>query len=165
MITKEDIFKIKDFIETSEGLSLGFVGRENTLLIKQEIDKKSLIIEEIDLEGVLCREDTLGKTFLQLNFINKKKILLTQSLVGFKPVVLSDLDMRKLPKVVSTSDLTSIIEAIEESISSGETPDDDIQTLKRMFASVLEGGQAMGLDLSSEKTWLQRLVYVPSKWA
>jgi hypothetical protein len=35
--------------------------------------------------------------------------------------------------------------------------------LRRVFGSVLEGGEAIGFDLSSERIWLTRISHVNSK--
>jgi hypothetical protein len=67
------------------------------------------------------------------------------------------LDLSKLPKVVTTPDLLSVVEAIEDSMASPPAPGDELDLLKRVFDSVLRGAEAVGFDITPERLWLQSL--------
>jgi len=88
----------------------------------------------------------MATSFLQVNFLSGKKILLTENLIGFKPVPSRGLDLSKLPKVVTTPDLLSVVEAIEDSISFA-VANDELDVLKRVFDSVLRGAEAWASTL------------------
>ena len=92
-----------------------------------------------------------------MNFQSGKKILLTQNLIGFKPAPSRGLDLTKLPKVVTTPDLLSVVEAIEDSISTMPTQPEELDVLKKVFDSVLRGAEAVGFDTTSERVWMQSL--------
>ena len=81
--------------------------------------------------------------------------------MGFKPLETSGLDMGKIPKVVTTPDLISVFEAIEDSMSSDATPDHEVEILKKVFLAILQGGELAGFNLEFERRWMTRLV--PSK--
>ncbi|MCC7406210.1 MAG: hypothetical protein IT288_17580 [Bdellovibrionales bacterium] len=149
---------ILTYVEDTAGL-VNCGSSTEKLQIFQKADGKSLSFEVLDIDEVIPRTDSEGKPFLQVNFLSGKKILLTDTLVGFKPAVNPGLDMGKLPSVVTTPDLISVVEAIEESMSSTETEPEEIEVLRRVFGSVLEGGEAVGFDLTSERVWLTRLTH------
>lgn len=153
-MTNADI--ICDFIEKSSGLEMD-LSRKGYILIHQRTDGKTLSICFEDIEDVIKRTDSDGQGFLQVNFCNGQKILLTEKLVGFKPARHSGLDMDKLPKVVTTPDLISVVEAIEESLNSEEPHPAEIEVLRKVFDAVLEGGEAVGFNLSFERDWVRRL--------
>ena len=77
--------QIEEFISKSSGLQ---ASRANDLLIKvfQRADGKQLAFSMLDLEDVIHRVDSDGQMFLQVNFLSGKKILITQNLIGFKPL-------------------------------------------------------------------------------
>ncbi|MBK8204689.1 MAG: hypothetical protein IPK68_21070 [Bdellovibrionales bacterium] len=154
--------EILDYIEDSDGL-VNQGSSSSVLKIFQKADGKSISFPVAEIEEVIPRADADGNPFLQINFNSGKKILLTESLVGFKPAVNPGLDMAKLPSVVTTPDLISVVDAIEESLSSGATQVEELDILRRVFGSVLEGGEAIGFDLSSERIWLTRISHVNSK--
>ena len=93
----------------------------------------------------------------------EEKILLTDQLIGFKPWPVPELDISKLPKVVTTLDLLSVFEAIEESVTTMSGRPEDTDTLKKVFNSILLGGEDIGFDLTTERSWLRRLPAIPSK--
>ena len=147
--------KIIEFVTQSRGLKSWV--QEERIQIVQKTDGKSLAFADSEVDEILHRVDSDGQPFLQVNFFSGKKILLTDNFVGFKPAVCTGLDMNKLPKVVTTPDLLSVVEAIEESLSSEGTPSEEVDVLRRVFDSVLRGGESVGFDLTSEKMWLQRI--------
>ena len=147
--------QIRDFVEKSSGLEA--LHRDGDLEISQKADGKTLVFPEASVGEVLARVDSDGKDFLQVNFLDGRKILLTEKLVGFKPALCGGLDMEKLPKVVTTPDLVSVVDAIEESMNGPEELLGEVEVLKKVFHAVLMGGEEIGFDLSAEKDWIARL--------
>lgn len=152
----EQVLQIKDFVAKSTGLK-SRVSDPEKMHIHQSTDGKSITFALADLEEVIPRIDSDGHVFLQVNFLSGKKILLTENLIGFKPVPSLGLDLAKLPKVVTTPDLLSVVEAIEDSITTTPSQPDEVDVLKRVFDSVLRGAEAVGFDIMPERLWLQGL--------
>lgn len=152
----EQLHQIREFISKSSGLK-SRLAENDCLQILQCTDNKTIAFAVNELEEVISRIDSDGHAFLQVNFQSGKKILLTQNLIGFKPAPSRGLDLSKLPKVVTTPDLLSVVEAIEDSISGAPAPKDEVEVLKRVFDSVLRGAEAVGFDITSERVWLQGL--------
>lgn len=152
---RPNVRKITDFVSQSAGLKSWYT--ENKIQILQKTDGKSLAFADQDVEEVIPRLDSDGQPFLQVNFHSGKKILLTDNFIGFKPVQCTGLDMERLPKVVTTPDLVSVVEAIEDSLCSGTGPSDEVDVLRRVFDSVLKGAESVGFDLTPERMWFQRL--------
>jgi hypothetical protein len=147
---------VKNFVSQTSGLSLKL--SEGRVEIVQKTDEKRIAFDSSIMDDVLTREDKEGKTFIQINFRSGRKILLTDSLVGFKPEPRSGLDLERLPRVVTTPDLLSVFEAIEEIIHS-ETPNDqEVDILREVYYSILSGGEAVGFDLQPERVFLTRLM-------
>lgn len=153
--------EILAFVEQSAGLTSN-VKESGEISIQQSIDGKLFRFNCEQLTEVLQRVDADGKQFIQVNFQSGNKVLFTDSLVGFKPRETLGLDMSKIPKVVTTPDLISVFEAIEESMSSDQAPETEVEVLKKVFTAILQGGEAAGFDLAFERRWLARLV--PSKF-
>ncbi len=145
---------IIDFVVQAEGLETKYDSNEMEIL--QTIDRKKLAFKFDQIEEVLIRDDSQEKPFLQLNFLSGDKILITDELIGFKPIPFQGFDIHKLPKVVTTSDLISVFEAAEEALSSGKTEEVDI--LRQVFNSILIGGELVGFDLKNEKSWFANLI-------
>ncbi|MCB0393005.1 MAG: hypothetical protein KDD25_00515 [Bdellovibrionales bacterium] len=124
--------------------------------VSQTTDGKGISVHCTDLKEVIVREDSLGKEFIQVNFLDGRKILFTDTLIGFKPQATPGLDLSHLPRVVTTPDLLSVFEATEEAISTN-APHSEIETLKSVFQAILTGGENIGFDLSEEKNWFVRL--------
>lgn len=135
------------FIETDEG----------KVQVTQSVDGKQFRFNPAELSEVVHRFDTDGKVFIQVNFQSGLKVLLTENLVGFKPEQVSGLDMTKIPKVVTTPDLVSVLEAIEDSMGSDAMIDHELEILKRVYHAILKGGESAGFDLNFERRWLERL--------
>lgn len=152
----EQVLQIREFVSKSAGLR-SRVNETDKLQILQNTDGKSIAFPISDLEEVIPRIDADGQVFLQVNFLSGKKILLTENLIGFKPVPSRGLDLGKLPKVVTTPDLLSVVEAIEDSMTSAPNQADELDVLKRVFDSVLRGAEAVGFDITPERVWLQSL--------
>lgn len=149
--------QILEFIAKSSGLKRKSSPSEGSLQICQSIDGKSLTIAPEALEDVLFRTDVDGRDFIQVNFTSGTKILLTDSLIGFKPANLPGLDVSKLPKVVTTPDIISVFDAIQEALHSGDQKDEEVLVLRKVFDAVVAGGEAIGFDLSKEKSWIARV--------
>ena len=146
---------IYNYVETCSGLSF-FEETDGRFKIEQKADGKVLFIEHASIEKVISREDSQGKPFVQINLIEDKKLLLTDTLVGFKPMPLPGLDMRKIPKVVTTPDLIGVIEAIEDSLSSNVSHE-EMESLRQLFFSVIDGAEHVGFNLQQEKMWLNQI--------
>lgn len=132
--------------------------------ITQLVDSRKLKIGEGDLEAVLPRQDQDGRPFLQLNLSEGRKILLTDQLIGFKPKPMPGLDLKKLPKVVTTPDLVSVLEAIEETLGSGgESNHSEADMLKKAYFSIVAGAEIVGFKMSAERDWVIRLIASSSK--
>jgi hypothetical protein len=163
LVSSQDLISIiVDYIAKSSGLSWS-IDSDTKYTISQKTDAKQVQINRSELSDVLVRKDSDGKEFVQVNFASGKKILLTDQLIGFRPQPYNDLDLSKLPRVVTTLDLLSVFEAIEEAYSASEDKPEDTEMLKKVFQSILLGGEEIGLDLTTEKTWLRRLAQVRVK--
>ena len=153
--------EVSAFVGQAQGLS--FVEtKEGPVQVTQAVDGKIFRFNPEDLTEVVHRFDTDGKTFIQVNFTNGLKVLLTENLVGFKPEQVAGLDMAKIPKVVTTPDLVSVLEAIEDTLGSDTFVDTELEVLKRVYHSILKGGESAGFDLMFERRWLERLT--PSRF-
>jgi hypothetical protein len=153
---RESMVQIHDFVAKSSGLR-SRLSETDFIHISQSTDGKAIAFKVADLEEVIHRVDSDGQVFLQVNFLNGRKILLTQNLIGFKPVPSRGLDLTKLPKVVTTPDLISVVEAIEDSMGSPPGGPDEVEVLKKVFDSVLRGAEAVGFDTTPERIWMQGL--------
>lgn len=138
--------------------SFQYVIVDNQIVIQQSEDQKKISISVNEIEKVLSRADYDGSQFLQVNFHNQSKILITKNLVGFKPIEATGFDSQKIPKVVTTVDLLSIITAIEDLYDSEDNHQTltEIEVLKKVFQSILSGAEAVGFDMRAEKVWFSR---------
>lgn len=151
------VVEIQNFIGSSSGLKLVDSQLGDYMIIEQKLDKKRISINSFDLDEVLFREDEAGKPFLQVNFVSGKKILITETLVGFRPLGLFGLDMEKLPKVVTTPDIQSVFEAIQETLDSNDDEQEELEILRKVYDSVVCGGESVGFDLKEERKILARI--------
>lgn len=149
--------EILRFVEKSTGLS-SEIASDETVSIQQDIDGKIFQFAVTNISEVLERTDVEGKAFIQVNFTNGYKVLFTDTLVGFKPRETQGLDMGKIPRVVTTPDLLSVLTAIEDGLSSETMNDYEIEVLKRVYSAIIEGGEAAGFKLDFERLWLSRLL-------
>lgn len=146
---------IADFVLQSSGLTSKKMAAQS-LTIRQQVDGKALTFNFDQVDEVLQRTDVDGKEFLQVNFESGKKILITDNLIGFKPASCHGLDLQKLPKVVTTPDLISVVDAIEDVLADESEHEDEVEVLKRVFESVLRGAESVGFDLTSERVWMHQ---------
>ena len=151
------IQSIVNFVSQSRGLRFLESGTDE-LIICQSVDGKYLTVDTNTISDVLSRTDSKKDLFLQVNFSDGKKVILTDKLIGFKPAVYSDLDMNRLPKVVTTPDLISFIEVLEDSLYDTEVNMDEIEDVKQYFECVLMGAEAIGFNLICERIWIARLL-------
>ncbi len=155
--THAELDHILNFVDSSKGLraKMNETGR---VQLRQDLDGKLFTFSSQDVNEVLHRADSEGKAFLQVNFKNGAKILLTETLIGFKPIETLGLDMARIPKVVTTPDLVSVYEAIEESLGADNGNDTEVEILKKVYLAIISGGEKVGFDLAAERKWLNRLL-------
>ncbi|MDG0816713.1 hypothetical protein [Bdellovibrio svalbardensis] len=155
--THAELDHILNFVDSSKGLRAK-INESGRVQIRQDLDSKLFTFSSQDLGEVLHRADSEGKPFIQVNFKNGSKVLLTETLVGFKPIETLGLDMGRIPKVVTTPDLVSVYEAIEESMGADNGLDTEVEILKKVYMAIIAGGEKVGFDLSTERKWLNRLL-------
>lgn len=149
--------QVIDFLSQTDGLFRIESEEHDILMIKQKIDGRVVKLKTLDLSEVLERKDSDGRDFIQINFESGMKVLLTNSLVGFKPIPTVGLDLERLPRVVTTPDLMSVEDAISEALSSEFTHVQEVEVLKKVFESVIKGAELIGFDLHEEREWLDRI--------
>ena len=151
---------IVKFVSNSSGLNL-FKDTEDGIRIYQKRDNKSLCIRFSDIQDVIKRNDSLEKIFLQINFKNGRKILLTDQLIGFSPLACKGLNLSHLPKIVTTADLASVIEALEtyfHTDDEGTVYEEDLSEVKLFFESISCGAESVGFDLVGERLWIEKIL-------
>ncbi len=161
-VTTTDLDSILNYIDSSRGLQAK-VGESGKIQVFQELDGKIFNFTSQDIFEILHRTDADGKPFIQLNLNGGHKVLLTDTLIGFKPIETFGLDISRIPKVVTTPDLLSVFEAIEESLGAESGADSEVEILKKVYLSILGGGERVGFDLTFERKWLNRLIASKSK--
>lgn len=155
--THAELDHILNFVDGSKGLRAK-INESGRVEIRQDLDGKVFAFNSSDISEVLHRADSEGKPFIQVNFKNSLKVLLTETLVGFKPSETLGLDMTRIPKVVTTPDLVSVFDAIEESLGADGGPDQETEILKKVYLAIVTGGEKVGFDLEVEHQWLNRLL-------
>lgn len=149
---------IVNFISKTTGLKCAY-DDSNNMTIYQCADGKRLNFKATDVEEVLNRKDSKSEAFIQINFYNDKKVILTDKFIGFKPFPIPSLDMVKIPKVVTTPDLLNFIEVIEDSMYELDITAYEVRDIKRYFDAVLMGAERVGFDVLSERVWIERLFH------
>ncbi|KHD89954.1 MAG: hypothetical protein OM95_00860 [Bdellovibrio sp. ArHS] len=155
--THAELDHILNFVDASKGLRAK-INESGRVQIRQDLDGKLFSFNSQEVNEVLHRADSEGKPFIQVNFKNGTKVLLTETLVGFKPLETLGLDMGRIPKVVTTPDLVSVFDAIEESLGADNGLDHEVEILKKVYMAIVSGGEKVGFDLTTERAWLNRLV-------
>lgn len=144
-----------NFLDCSAGFQFHTLNTD--LIITQNEDRVKIKFDVNQVEKILTRQDFDGTHFLQVNFLNGQKILITKNLVGFKPVELPGFDSNKIPKVVTTVDLGSVKRAIEDTYEDDTAESRvELEVLKKVFHSILTGAETVGFDMSHEKQWFMR---------
>lgn len=156
--TSQHINDVINYLETNTQFIFKFT--EEKLELTQKEDLKKIVIDFELIEKVLTRQDVDDSKFLQVNFTNGTKILITKTLVGFKPNQLVGFDLTKIPRVVTTIDLQSVSKAIEDLFDSEDTYETqtEIEILKKVYQSILYGAENVGFKMQAEKTWLTSVV-------
>ena len=151
---------IEAFLSDSNKLSILEDEKECNKIITlfQNYDRKKLSFEIERVQKILERKGYDGQNFLQVNFKDGKKILLTHEFVGFPPAVGVGIDVYKLPKVVTTADILSVIEAIESSIYGTDQYQESLYEAKMFFESIAAGAESVGFDLTGERLWVEKLI-------
>lgn len=151
--------EIINFLESVNSFEYELLS-EDKCCITQKEDRRVLAVDLSAIEKILKRQDIDGSEFLQLNFKNNTKILITRSLIGFKPEGLVGFDLTKVPRVVTTVDLKSVSVAIEELFDAEESKNLQIELdiLKKVYQSILFGAERIGFDLPEEKMWISRFL-------
>jgi hypothetical protein len=149
--------QIFDYVKKTESLNFVESSLADYFIIEQKIDKRRITVNKFDVEEVLSRTDDDGQEFLQVNFVSGKKILITQKLVGFRPLTMFGLDMEKLPKVVTTPDIMNIFDAIQESLCHEDNSWEELEVLRKVYDSVVCGGESVGFDLNQERALFSRI--------
>lgn len=156
--TSQHINDVVNYLESQTHFIFKF--DERILELTQKEDLKKITIDFDNIEKVLLRQDVDGTNFLQINFNHGTKILITKSLVGFKPTQLIGFDLTRIPRVVTTIDLVSVSKAIEDLFDSEETSDSkaEIEILKKVYQSILYGAEGVGFKMQAEKNWLSSVL-------
>lgn len=145
--------EIINFLETTS--LLNFSLNQTDIEIVQIEDGKCLHFPLQSVDKVLSRTDVDGSAFIQVNFADKTKVLITKSLIGFKPIELVGFDSGKIPKVVTTVDLNSVHKAIEDMLDSEDTYQTatELEVLKKVYQSIMLGAEQVGFEMKAEKVW------------
>lgn len=151
-----ELSNILSFVDRTTGLKASIL-EDGNVEIQQSLDGKAFQFEPRDISEVLNRLDTDGRPFIQINFKDTNKVLLTDNLVGFKPCETLGLDMSRIPKVVTTPDLKSVLDAIEDTLGADQA-EHEVEILKKVYYSILAGAERIGFDLPFERRCLERLV-------
>ena len=155
--THTELDSIMNFVDSSKGLKLKLMDSQ-LVQIEQTLDKKVFSFNPFEVNEILHRADSESKPFIQVNFKNGCKVLFTDTLVGFKPLETLGLDMGRIPKVVTTPDLSSVFDAIEEALGADAGADHEVEILKKVYTAIITGGEKVGFNLSAEREWLNRLL-------
>lgn len=153
---------LEDFVTTSDGLDLKVISGQ--IVIVQKEDQKAIHFTEKHMKDIFLRKDRDGKSFLQVNFIDGEKVLVTETLIGFKPVIEEGTEYGKLPNVVTTPDLLSVFEAVEECLRSKDNFD-ELSMLRNVYYAILQGAERVGINMADEKNWLSRICVSTDKIA
>jgi hypothetical protein len=147
--------EIISFIGRASGLKITLSTDE--VEIHQLVDNRKIKLCKAHIEAVLRRQDQDGLDFLQVNMRENTKILITDKLIGFKPAEMPGLDLKKLPRVVTTPDLLSVLEAVEETMSAQDLNKKELEMLKKAYFAIVVGGEKVGFGLQNERNWMLRL--------
>jgi hypothetical protein len=128
---------------------------EDTLIIEQMIDRRALRICANWIDDILDRADPDGQMFLQVNFADDRKILITDRLIGFKPQPRSHREgaehaVRRLPRVVTTPDLASVLGAMNESFDRSDERT-ELATLRVLYDAILRGASLIGFEVADDR--------------
>ena len=153
--------EILNFLDKKSHFKFTFTN--GVIELKQTEDNKKIDIQSDHVEKVLSRQDLDGSQFLQINFKKGTKILITNSLIGFKPHEMSSFDSSRIPRVVTTVDLVSVSKAIEHLFDSDDAPDSkaEVEILKKVYQSIMLGAENVGFKMTEEKKWFSSIMLMP----
>ena len=100
----------------------------------------------------------MEKLFYKLILKMERKFFLTNDFVGFSPATCEEMKIQNLPKVVTTADLLSVIEAIESSLYGTDQYQESLHDIKLFFETIASGAEAVGFNLVGERLWVDRLL-------
>lgn len=143
-ITAENKSTLLSFINKAAGLRLKQQSH-NYITIEQLEDKSFLKIFFHHISYISFSKETSNKNYIQLNFTNNTKCILTNNLIGFAPIKSLLLEKSSLPEVVSSMDLLNIIEAFEANLRNSGEPEDFL-FLSQVYHAVLNGGKKIGIE-------------------
>lgn len=133
-----------NFIKKATGLRLKQQSN-NYIIIEQLEDKSFLKIFFHHISYISCSKEKQGDHYIQLDFTNNTKCILTNNLIGFAPIKSLLLKKNCLPEVVSSMDLLNIIEAFESNLRNSGEPEDFL-FLSQVYYAVLNGGKNIGIE-------------------
>lgn len=143
-ITVEHKNILLQFIKNAKGLRVKQQG-QNFITIEQLEDKSFLKVFFYQIRHVSQSPESNKDSYIQINFTNNTKCILTDNLIGFAPIKSFLLDKNALPEVVSSMDLLNIIEAFESNLRNSGEPEDFL-FLNQVYHSVLNGGKHIGIE-------------------
>ena len=149
------IDQVLHFVDGTTGLNVSRFS-EGILEVSQDMDRFTASMDLNILEDVLVRTDSDNISFLQLNFKGGLKVLLTDQLIGFKPKPVVGLDLAKIPKVVTTPDLKSVEEALEDLMAT-DSSDYEVEILRKVYQAILGGAETAGFTLTEKREAFNRL--------
>ncbi len=156
---KTGSYSLLQFINEVEVLrGLKFEIRSNLVIIYQLFDGKQLEISKDQILNLIKRSHEKNALFFQINYRDGRKILLTENLIGFKPAAIENLDMMRIPKVVTTPDLKSVIDAIEDECDIGNKGNAKYLELVKVYKSIEKGAENIGINTNNEKLMLSKIV-------
>jgi hypothetical protein len=143
-----------DFCRQASGYRILLVS-EDALIIEQMIDRRALRIAAHWIEDILDRADQDDQMFLQVNFADDRKLLVTDRLIGFKPQPRLQREgaehaVRRLPRVVTTPDLASVLGAMNESFDRSDDRT-ELATLRVLYDAILRGASLIGFEVSEDR--------------
>lgn len=153
--TDQNLNQICNFLDKTSGFQYTVTTTKISLTQKEDRKTMEIVVDEVD--KVITRTDYDGSEFIQINFKNNNKALLTTNLIGFKPFQLAGFDTSKIPKVVTTMDLKSVLIAIEDSLEEDLTQNiTEFDVLRKVYQSIMLGAESVGIRMSEEKNWYIR---------
>ena len=155
-VNSDNMNEIINFLESTRYVKFEF--DQTSLRVTQNEDQKAITFRFSDVEKVLARTDFDGSQFIQINFHNKTKILITK-----KPLELVGFDASKIPKVVTTVDLNSVFKAIEDLTDGEDTYQTatELEVLKKVYQSIMLGAEQVGFEMKTEKQWFSAFLLNP----
>ena len=146
--------RLVDFCRKASGYRVLHLS-EGALVLEQMIDRRSLRICANWIEDILDRADQDGQLFLQVNFADDRKVLITDRLIGFKPQPRANREgaehaVRRLPRVVTTPDMGSVLVAMNESFDKSDDRT-ELATLRVLYDAILRGAALIGFEVTEDR--------------